>query len=157
MATLMDPLLIIILAFTAGYWAHSRWWGSVAAVLVSLGGGVLRDVWLGLPLWVLGQPRRGYLEHPQYLILAALTGFLASGVRFPADTRWVGMLLLVLDFGASVAFGVSAGERAFALTRNPDATALGSVLTASGGGFLAALIGRYLLSRANDRGGANEL
>ncbi|RTG98729.1 hypothetical protein CSW38_02080 [Thermus scotoductus] len=149
MATLMDPLLIIILAFTAGYWAHSRWWGSVAAVLVSLGGGVLRDVWLGLPLWVLGQP--------QYLILAALTGFLASGVRFPADTRWVGMLLLVLDFGASVAFGVSAGERTFALTRNPDATALGSVLTASGGGFLAALIGRYLLSRANDRGGANEL
>ncbi|WP_126201407.1 TRIC cation channel family protein [Thermus scotoductus] len=145
----MDPLLIIILAFTAGYWAHSRWWGSVAAVLVSLGGGVLRDVWLGLPLWVLGQP--------QYLILAALTGFLASGVRFPADTRWVGMLLLVLDFGASVAFGVSAGERTFALTRNPDATALGSVLTASGGGFLAALIGRYLLSRANDRGGANEL
>lgn len=145
----MDPLLIIILAFTAGYWAHSRWWGSVAAVLVSLGGGVLRDVWLGLPLWVLGQP--------QYLILAALTGFLASGVRFPADTRWVGMLLLVLDFGASVAFGVSAGERIFALTRNPDATALGSVLTASGGGFLAALIGRYLLSRANDRGGANEL
>ncbi len=105
--------------------------------------------WLGLPLWV--------LEHPQYLILAALTGFLASGVRFPADTRWVGMLLLVLDFGASVAFGVSAGERTFALTRNPDATALGSVLTASGGGFLAALIGRYLLSRANDRGGANEL
>ena len=102
-----------------------------------------------LPLWV--------LEHPQYLILAALTGFLASGVRFPADTRWVGMLLLVLDFGASVAFGVSAGERTFALTRNPDATALGSVLTASGGGFLAALIGRYLLSRANDRGGANEL
>ncbi|RTH02393.1 hypothetical protein CSW47_10830 [Thermus scotoductus] len=149
MATLMDLLLIIILAFTAGYWAHSRWWGSVAAVLVSLGGGVLRDVWLGLPLWV--------LEHPQYLILAALTGFLASGVRFPADTRWVGMLLLVLDFGASVAFGVSAGERTFALTRNPDATALGSVLTASGGGFLAALIGRYLLSRANDRGGANEL
>lgn len=145
----MDLLLIIILAFTAGYWAHSRWWGSVAAVLVSLGGGVLRDVWLGLPLWVLGQP--------QYLILAALTGFLASGVRFPADTRWVGMLLLVLDFGASVAFGVSAGERTFALTRNPDATALGSVLTASGGGFLAALIGRYLLSRANDRGGANEL
>lgn len=149
MATLMDPLLIIILAFTAGYWAHSRWWGSVAAVLVSLGGGVLRDVWLGLPLWV--------LEHPQYLILAALTGFLTSGVRFPADTRWVGMLLLVLDFGASVAFGVSAGERTFALTRNPDATALGSVLTASGGGFLAALIGRYLLSRANDRGGADEL
>ncbi|WP_420804980.1 TRIC cation channel family protein [Thermus scotoductus] len=145
----MDPLLIIILAFTAGYWAHSRWWGSVAAVLVSLGGGVLRDVWLGLPLWVLGQP--------QYLILAALTGFLASGVRFPADTRWVGMLLLVLDFGASVAFGVSAGERTFALTRNPEATALGSVLTASGGGFLAALIGRHLLSRANDRGGANEL
>lgn len=145
----MDPLLIIILAFTAGYWAHSRWWGSVAAVLVSLGGGVLRDVWLGLPLWVLGQP--------QYLILAALTGFLASGVRFPADTRWVGMLLLVLDFGASVAFGVSAGERIFALTRNPDATALGSVLTASGGGFLAALIGRHLLPRANDRGGANEL
>ena len=116
------------------------WWGAVAGVLVALGGGVLRDLWLGLPVWA--------LEYPQFILLAAGTGFLASRMSFPVHPALLGATLLLLDFAASVAFGLAGGERAFALTHDPMAASLGSALTATGGGFMASLIGKHQLGSA---------
>lgn len=57
----MDTNLIITLAFVAGYWTHTPWWGAVAGMLVALGGGVLRDLCLNreIPVATGPQPSKG--------------------------------------------------------------------------------------------------
>lgn len=94
--------------------------------LTGLGGGVVRDLILGVPPTAFARPI--YLAPPA--VAAALVFFLFGAVaRFPRT-------LLVFDAGGLALFCITGAVKALSLGANPIEAALLGVTTAVGGGLL---------------------
>ena len=93
----------------------------LAGLLVAAGGGVMRDVSFGLPLYI-----AQHLAFPATALLGGLLGFrLAS--RPPR-------LLGFLDLAASLYFAHAGASRALAYGLDSESAAVAGVITALGGG-----------------------
>lgn len=136
-SAILDPILVLALGVAGGYSAASPWLGGITGLLVALGGGLLRDLFFGLTPWV--------FAHPYYAVLALFAGMGGSLLhRLPLKGPLLPLAILSLDFAASLAFGMAGSQRVFQHTQDLSSASLGGLLTAMGGGFIAAFSYRLL-------------
>jgi uncharacterized membrane protein YeiH len=99
----------------------------LGGLLIAAGGGVVRDLWFHLPLYI--------TEHPDFLLVAGAGAFLAyriGGIPYS--------LVVLLDLVATLYFGVAGTQRGLAYGLSPENAALAGTLTALCGGILFTLL-----------------
>lgn len=135
----IEHLVGAAIALGAGSQFRRRGLGAVLLIgfFAAVGGGILRDLLLGLPLWV--------LDHPLYPLVAILAAYGSWRVPLPP------LLALTLDFAGSLLFGIWGAERAARAGWGLETAALAGLITAMGGGFLG-----YSLLLALEKGGESQ-
>jgi len=99
----------------------------LAGLLVAAGGGVIRDVGFGLPLYI--------AQHPAYIVVALAGG--ALGHRLASNpSRLIGFL----DLAATLYFAYVGASRGLAYGLTAEAAAVAGVITALGGGAVLTVV-----------------
>lgn len=108
----------------------------VVAVVTAVGGGTIRDLCLGVPVF--------WLEDQRYLVAALLSGLLAFAVRSHLHRR--GRWILYLDAAGLALFASTALEKSLGLGLPPSIAITMGVVTGIGGGIIRdLLVGRETL------------
>jgi uncharacterized membrane protein YeiH len=95
------------------------------ALVTGLGGGTLRDLLIGAPVW--------WVHHP---FISALCIAVAGLIWFTPERWWSGRALIWLDALGLAAYAVFGAAKALSLGIPPVPAALMGVLTACAGGIL---------------------
>lgn len=141
----LDQLGIFFFAVSGSLLAARRGFDIIGSVLLGsltgLGGGVIRDLILGVPPTAFAQPL--YLVPP--IVAALLVYFLMTRVeRFPRT-------LLVFDAGGLALFCTTGTIAALRVDINPLSAALLGVTTAVGGGLLRDVVANRVPQLFNPR------
>jgi uncharacterized membrane protein YeiH len=99
----------------------------LGGILIAAGGGVVRDLWFHLPLYI--------AEHPDFLLVAGVGALLTHRYR-----RMPYLLVVLLDLAGTLYFGVAGASRGLAHGLSPENAALAGTLTALCGGILFTLL-----------------
>lgn len=124
----LDLLAGVVLGVAGGSRSEAPGGAILGAILVSAGGGILRDLLFGLPLYV--------VDNPAFLPVASLGGWIGWRMahRLPLTPVQIG------DLVASAYFGYAGALRLLHHGGPPEGAAVAGVLTGLGGGALFTLL-----------------
>jgi len=117
-----DLIAGLALGFVGGTRGKTFPLAILGGLLVAAGGGVVRDLWFHLPLYI--------AEHPDYPLVAGAAAVLAYRIRVMPY-----FLVVLLDIIATLYFGVAGTSRGLAHGLSPENAALAGTLTALCGGL----------------------
>jgi uncharacterized membrane protein YeiH len=122
-----DLIAGLALGFVGGTRGKTFPLAILGGLLIAAGGGVVRDLWFHLPLYI--------AEHPDFLLVAGAGALLTSRYR-----RMPYSLVVLLDLAGTLYFGVAGTQRGLAHGLSPENAALAGTLTALCGGVAFGLL-----------------
>jgi len=122
-----DLIAGLALGFAGGARGKTFPLAILGGLLIAAGGGVVRDLWFHLPLYI--------AEHPDFLLVAGAGAILAYRIRGMPYS-----LVVLLDMIATLYFGVAGTQRGLAHGLSPENAALAGTLTALCGGLAFGLL-----------------
>ena len=136
MAPWPDLIAGLALGFAGGARGKTFPLAILGGLLIAAGGGVVRDLWFHLPLYI--------AEHPDFLLVAGATAFLTHRYRRfiwgRGPKRMPHLLVVLLDLAGTLYFGVAGTQRGLAHGLSPENAALAGTLTALCGGLAFGLL-----------------
>jgi uncharacterized membrane protein YeiH len=122
-----DLIAGLALGFVGGTRGKTFPLAILGELLIAAGGGVVRDLWFHLPLYI--------AEHPDFLLVAGAGALLTHRYR-----RMPYLLVVLLDLAGTLYFGVAGTQRGLAHGLSPENAAFAGTLTALCGGLVFGLL-----------------